>query len=136
VHKRIRRGSALAFGSAYAPYRASRRYELYIEEAGCGTSVVFVHEYAGDYRSWELQMRHFSRQHRCATYCLDGSIFLKRTVPTAARLLIPRAGHTINSEEQAAVNAALAKLLAAEAGRRLRAGCVRRHERRRRDCAR
>jgi hypothetical protein len=82
---------------------------------------VFVHEYVGDYRSWELQMRHFSRQHRCATYCLDGSVFLKRTVPTAARLLIPRAGHTINSEEQAAVNAALAKLLAAEAGRWLRA---------------
>jgi hypothetical protein len=93
------------------------RQKLYIEEAVCGTSVVFVHEYAGDYRSWELQMRHFSRQARCATYCLDGSVFLKRTVPPAALLVIPRADHTINSEEQAAVNAALAKLLAAEAGR-------------------
>ena len=50
--------------------------------------------------------------------CLDGSLFLKRTVPTAALLVVPRAGHTINSEEPAAVNAALAELFAAaEAGR-------------------
>jgi len=50
--------------------------------------------------------------------CLDGSVFLKRTVPTAALLVVPRAGHTINSEEPAAVNAALAELFAAaEAGR-------------------
>ena len=50
--------------------------------------------------------------------CLDGSVFLKRTVPTAALLVLPRAGHTINREEPAAVNAALAELFAAaEAGR-------------------
>jgi pimeloyl-ACP methyl ester carboxylesterase len=50
--------------------------------------------------------------------CLDGSVFLKRTVPTAALLVVPRAGHTINSEEPAAVNAALAEFFsAAEAGR-------------------
>jgi pimeloyl-ACP methyl ester carboxylesterase len=50
--------------------------------------------------------------------CLDGSVFLKRTVPTAALLVIPRAGHTINSEEPAAVNSAPAELFsAAEAGR-------------------
>jgi pimeloyl-ACP methyl ester carboxylesterase len=50
--------------------------------------------------------------------CLDGSVFLKRTVPTAALLVLPRAGHTINSEEPAAVNGALAELFsAAEAGR-------------------
>ena len=33
---------------------------LYCEEAGAGTPVVFVHEFAGDYRTWEPQMRHFS----------------------------------------------------------------------------
>jgi len=50
--------------------------------------------------------------------CLDGSVFLKRTAPTAALLVIPRSGHTITSEEPAAVNAALADLFAAaEAGR-------------------
>src|SRR5579863_8939604 len=49
--------------------------------------------------------------------CLDGSLFLKRVVPTAGLLVIPRAGHTINSEEPSAVNAALAELFgAAEAG--------------------
>jgi pimeloyl-ACP methyl ester carboxylesterase len=50
--------------------------------------------------------------------CLDGSVFLKRTVPTAGLLVLPRAGHTINSEEPAVVNAALAELFsAAETGR-------------------
>ena len=46
--------------------------KLYVEEIGSGTPVVFVHEYAGDYRSWEPQMRHFSRQHRCVTYSQRG----------------------------------------------------------------
>jgi pimeloyl-ACP methyl ester carboxylesterase len=49
--------------------------------------------------------------------CLDGSLFLKRVVSTAGLLVIPRAGHTINSEEPGAVNAALAELFsAAETG--------------------
>ena len=45
---------------------------LYYEEAGEGTAVVFVHEYAGDYRTWEPQMRYFSRSHRCVTYSQRG----------------------------------------------------------------
>jgi pimeloyl-ACP methyl ester carboxylesterase len=45
---------------------------LYYEEAGTGTPVVFVHEYAGDWRSWEAQMRHFARLHRCVTYSQRG----------------------------------------------------------------
>ena len=45
---------------------------LYYEEAGHGTPVIFVHEYAGDYRTWEPQMRHFSRAHRCVTYSQRG----------------------------------------------------------------
>jgi alpha-beta hydrolase superfamily lysophospholipase len=147
---------------------------LCLEEVGAGTSVAFVHEYAGDYRSWEPQMRFLCRQlkqkeprgwaafvrmlaeHSAEGHAqtmlnlqlkrpalwemepevkrlsipllvivgdeddlrLDGSVFLKRTVPTAALLVIPRAGHTINSEAPAAVNSALAELFyAAEAGR-------------------
>jgi pimeloyl-ACP methyl ester carboxylesterase len=46
--------------------------KLYVEEAGAGTPVVFVHEYAGDYRSWEPQLRYFCRQHRCITYSQRG----------------------------------------------------------------
>jgi len=45
---------------------------LYYEEAGQGTPVIFVHEYAGDYRTWEMQMRYFSRAHRCVTYSQRG----------------------------------------------------------------
>jgi pimeloyl-ACP methyl ester carboxylesterase len=45
---------------------------LYYEEAGTGTPVVFVHEFAGDYRTWEPQMRYFSRLHHCVTYSQRG----------------------------------------------------------------
>ena len=45
---------------------------LYYEEAGQGTPIVFVHEFAGDWRAWEPQMRHFSRRHRCITYSARG----------------------------------------------------------------
>ena len=45
---------------------------LYYEEAGRGAPVIFVHEYAGDYRTWEMQMRFFSRAHRCITYSQRG----------------------------------------------------------------
>ncbi len=45
---------------------------LYYEEAGTGTPVVFVHEFAGDYRTWEPQMRYFARSHRCVTFSARG----------------------------------------------------------------
>jgi len=46
--------------------------KLYFEEAGSGTPIVFVHEFGGDHRSWEPQMRHFSRRHRCITFGARG----------------------------------------------------------------
>jgi len=46
--------------------------ELYYEETGSGTPLVLVHEFAGDYRSWEPQVRHFSRQYRVITYNARG----------------------------------------------------------------
>ncbi|HLS86300.1 MAG TPA: alpha/beta hydrolase [Burkholderiales bacterium] len=45
---------------------------LYYEEAGSGTPLVFVHEFAGDYRSWEPQVRYFSRRYRCIAYNARG----------------------------------------------------------------
>ena len=45
---------------------------LYYEEAGEGPPVVFVHEFAGDHRSWEPQIRFFSRRHRCIVYAGRG----------------------------------------------------------------
>ncbi|MGE0218995.1 alpha/beta fold hydrolase [Mycolicibacterium sp.] len=53
---------------------------LYYEEAGTGTVIVFVHEFGGDHRSWEPQMRHFSRWYRCITYAARG--FPPSDVPT------------------------------------------------------
>ncbi len=38
--------------------KAADGTNLYYEEAGTGTPVLFVHEFAGDYRTWEPQMRH------------------------------------------------------------------------------
>lgn len=52
---------------------------LYYEEAGTGTPIVFVHEFAGDFRSWEFQMRHFARRYRCITYSARG--YLPSEVP-------------------------------------------------------
>jgi pimeloyl-ACP methyl ester carboxylesterase len=52
---------------------------LYYEESGTGAPMVFVHEFAGDYRSWEPQMRHFSRRYRCITYSARG--YLPSDVP-------------------------------------------------------
>ena len=45
---------------------------LYFEEAGTGTPIIFVHEFGGTYRSWEPQMRHFARRHRCITFAARG----------------------------------------------------------------
>src|SRR5258705_2464188 len=45
---------------------------LHYEEAGSGTPIVFVHEFAGDSRSWEPQLRHFSRRYRCVAYNARG----------------------------------------------------------------
>jgi pimeloyl-ACP methyl ester carboxylesterase len=53
-------------------FKTSDGVNLYYEEAGAGTPVVFVHEFAGDYRTWEPQMRRFSRAHRCVTYSQRG----------------------------------------------------------------
>ncbi|MEV4311655.1 alpha/beta hydrolase [Actinocrispum sp. NPDC049592] len=46
--------------------------QLYVEETGTGFPILFVHEFAGDHRSWEPQVRHFSRTHRCITYSARG----------------------------------------------------------------
>jgi pimeloyl-ACP methyl ester carboxylesterase len=37
---------------------------LFYEETGSGTPLIFVHEFAGDLRSWEPQLRYFGRRYR------------------------------------------------------------------------
>ncbi len=46
--------------------------KLYYEEAGAGGAIIFVHEFAGDHRSYEAQLRHFSRRYRCVAYNARG----------------------------------------------------------------
>jgi pimeloyl-ACP methyl ester carboxylesterase len=56
--------------------------ELYYEDTGSGFPVVFCHEFAGDYRSWEPQVRAFDRLYRCITYSQRG--FPPSSVPADA----------------------------------------------------
>lgn len=45
---------------------------LHYEESGSGVPVIFVHEFAGDHRAWEAQMRHFGQRYRAITYAARG----------------------------------------------------------------
>jgi pimeloyl-ACP methyl ester carboxylesterase len=45
---------------------------LHVESIGSGTPIVFVHEFGGDHRSWEPQLRFFSRRHHCVTFAARG----------------------------------------------------------------
>ena len=45
---------------------------LHAEETGQGEPLLFVHEFAGDHRSWEPQVRFFSAAYRCVTYAARG----------------------------------------------------------------
>ena len=55
------------------PYATARDgTQLYYEQTGKGTPLVFVHEYSGDHRSWEAQMRCFARRYRCIAFNARG----------------------------------------------------------------
>jgi pimeloyl-ACP methyl ester carboxylesterase len=53
-------------------YVISDGVRLYAEETGSGSPIVWVHEFAADFRTWEAQVRRFSRSHRCITYNARG----------------------------------------------------------------
>ena len=60
------------------PYAQSEGARIYYEEAGRGTPILFIHEFGGDLRSWDDQMRHFGRGWRCLRWvprsaCCDGA---------------------------------------------------------------
>jgi pimeloyl-ACP methyl ester carboxylesterase len=46
--------------------------KLYYEQVGSGMPVVFVHEFAGDVRSYEMQMRYFGQRYRCIAFNARG----------------------------------------------------------------
>lgn len=53
-------------------YASSEGARLYVETTGSGAPIVFVHEFAGDLRNWEPQVRFFARHYRCITFNARG----------------------------------------------------------------
>ena len=45
---------------------------LYFEETGSGHPLIFVHEFAGDFRSFEPQLRHFGKRYRAIAFNARG----------------------------------------------------------------
>lgn len=54
------------------PYANAGGTRIYYEETGRGTPLIFLHEFAGDHRSWREQVRALSRNFRCITMCARG----------------------------------------------------------------
>ncbi len=54
------------------PFADSDGVKIYFEETGAGEPLVFLHEYGGDHRSWQDQVRMFSRSHRCIAIAARG----------------------------------------------------------------
>jgi pimeloyl-ACP methyl ester carboxylesterase len=46
--------------------------KLFYDEVGTGVPIIFVHEFAGDARSYEMQLRYFGRRYRCIAYNARG----------------------------------------------------------------
>ena len=62
------------------PMAPANGANIYFEEAGKGKPILFVHEFAGDYRSWDDQMRYFARGWRVVTMSARG--YPKSDAPT------------------------------------------------------
>ena len=45
---------------------------LHVEETGSGESIIFVHEFGGDTRSWQPQVEQLSQHYRCVVYNARG----------------------------------------------------------------
>ena len=54
------------------PFAPVNNVNLYYEERGSGFPLVWSHEFAGDYRSWNAQVHFFSRSYRVITYNARG----------------------------------------------------------------
>ena len=64
------------------PTVSANGVDLYWEQTGSGVPLVWVHEYGGDLRSWEPQVRYFSRRYRVITYNHRG--YPPSSVPSVA----------------------------------------------------
>lgn len=64
--------------------RGAGDVRLYYEDTGTGVPIVFCHEFAGDCRSWEPQVRYFSHRFRVITFNARG--YPPSDVPEAPEL--------------------------------------------------
>ena len=55
-----------------ATIRTDDGVDLYYESTGDGPPILFLHEFAGDHRSWATQVAHFSARYRCIVYAARG----------------------------------------------------------------
>jgi pimeloyl-ACP methyl ester carboxylesterase len=61
------------------PTALANGIHLYYEVTGSGSPLVLVHEFAGDLRSWDPQVKYFARRYQVITYNARG--FLPSDVP-------------------------------------------------------
>jgi pimeloyl-ACP methyl ester carboxylesterase len=54
------------------PLAPSQGARISYAETGRGTPILFIHEFGGDHRSWDDQMRHFGRGWRCLAWAARG----------------------------------------------------------------
>lgn len=53
-------------------YALNQGVKIYFDEVGQGSPLLLLHEFAGDYRSWQDTMRALARNHRCITMSARG----------------------------------------------------------------
>ena len=46
--------------------------KLFYESTGKGEPIIFIHEFAGYYRSWDPQINYLSRYYQCISFCARG----------------------------------------------------------------
>ena len=54
------------------PYAIPKESASTTKKPARASPIVFVHEFSGDLRSWEAQMRYFSRRYRCIAFNARG----------------------------------------------------------------
>ncbi|AHK35804.1 alpha/beta fold hydrolase [Rhodococcus opacus] len=66
--------------TTHPPVETSDGIRLHVTDTGDGEPVLFLHEYAGDHRSWSRQVAELREDFRCVTYAARG--YTPSDVPT------------------------------------------------------
>jgi pimeloyl-ACP methyl ester carboxylesterase len=71
------------------------------EETGAGEPLLFIHEFAGDHRSWEPQVRFFSPAYRCVSRRVGKSTFSRTALGSlSGKGLSPPVGKSCAGERR------------------------------------